>query len=201
MTAPESSLMSRLVSLCKRRGFVYPASEIYGGLNGFWDFGPLGVQLKNNLRDAWWRDMVECPPLGPDGKPLSIVGIDTSIIQHPQTWIASGHVGGFSDLMVDDRETKLRYRADHIICIELSFEKAGNVESLGWLSALDGDEAEAALAKKRRRRPRKPAAAKSSRSTFSKAIPFTAFHPKNAPRSSAPTQKTPAPSPSRAHSI
>ena len=115
MAQPETSLMSRLVSLCKRRGFVYPASEIYGGLNGFWDFGPLGVQLKNNLRDAWWHDMVECPPLGPDGKPLSIVGLDTSIIQHPKTWIASGHVGGVADLMVDCRETKLRYRADHIV--------------------------------------------------------------------------------------
>jgi len=99
MTQPETSLMTRLTALCKRRGFVYPASEIYGGLNGFWDFGPLGVQLKNNLRDAWWHDMVECPPMGPDGKPLSIVGVDTAIIQHPQTWVSSGHVGGFSDPM------------------------------------------------------------------------------------------------------
>ncbi|MDX2028633.1 MAG: glycine--tRNA ligase [Alphaproteobacteria bacterium] len=141
MSQPDSSVMSRLVSLCKRRGFVYPASEIYGGLNGFWDFGPLGVQLKNNLRDAWWRDMVECPPLGPDGKPLSIVGVDTSIIQHPQTWIASGHAGGFADLMVDCRETKLRYRADHImVFVEVSYEdKTGERKSL-YLSSLDGGE-------------------------------------------------------------
>jgi glycyl-tRNA synthetase len=106
--------MDDLVSLCKRRGFIYPASEIYQGINGFWDYGPLGVELKNNLRDAWWNDMVRCPPIGPDGEPLSIVGVDTSIIQNPRTWEASGHVGGFSDPMVDCRETKARYRADHV---------------------------------------------------------------------------------------
>ncbi len=109
-----SELMERIVSLSKRRGFIYPASEIYGGINGFWDYGPLGTQLKNNLRDRWWRDMVECPPLGPDGHPLTLVGIDSSIIQNPRTWEASGHVGGFSDPMVDCRETKSRYRADHL---------------------------------------------------------------------------------------
>ncbi|MDD2325677.1 MAG: glycine--tRNA ligase [Alphaproteobacteria bacterium] len=151
MSKPETSLMSRLVSLAKRRGFVYPASEIYGGLNGFWDFGPLGVLLKNNLRDRWWHDMVECPPLGPDGKPLSIVGLDSSIIQHPRTWEASGHVGGFADLMVDCRETQSRYRADHIQCIEVFYEKAGETKSLGLLSAMEGDEFEAALAKKAKR--------------------------------------------------
>ena len=114
MSQPETSLMNRIVSLSKRRGFVYPASEIYGGLNGFWDFGPLGVQLKNNLRDAWWRSMVECPPIGPDGKPLSILGIDTSIIQHPKTWEASGHIGGFSDPMQTCRQCKKLFRADHV---------------------------------------------------------------------------------------
>jgi glycyl-tRNA synthetase len=111
----ESTLMEKIVSLCKRRGFVYPASEIYGGLNGFWDYGPLGVLLKNNIRDSWWRAMVETPPIGPDGHPIDMVGIDTSIIQNPKTWVASGHVGGFSDPMVDDRETKQRYRADHVM--------------------------------------------------------------------------------------
>ena len=115
MSRPEGTeLMEKLVALCKRRGFIFPASEIYGGLNGFWDYGPLGVQLKNNLRDAWWRDMVECPPLGPDGHPVSVVGLDSSIIQNPRAWEASGHVGGFSDPMVDCRETKARYRADHL---------------------------------------------------------------------------------------
>jgi glycyl-tRNA synthetase len=107
--------MESIVSLCKRRGFIYAASEIYGGLNGFWDYGPLGVLLKNNIRDHWWRNMVEVPPIGPDGHPIDMVGIDTSIIQNPRTWVASGHVGGFSDPMVDDRETKQRYRADHVI--------------------------------------------------------------------------------------
>ena len=110
-----ASTMDKLVALCKRRGFVFPASDIYGGLNGFWDYGPLGTQLKNNLRDAWWRDMVECPPLGPDGEPLQIVGLDSAIIQNPRTWEASGHVGGFNDPMVDCRESKRRYRADHVL--------------------------------------------------------------------------------------
>lgn len=110
-------LMEKLVALCKRRSFIFPASDIYGGLNGFWDFGPLGAQLKNNLRDAWWHDMVECPPLGPDGEPLQIVGLDSSIIQNPATWVASGHVGGFNDPMVDCKESKRRYRADHVLVL------------------------------------------------------------------------------------
>lgn len=110
---PEANLMEQLVSLCKRRGFIYPASEIYGGINGFWDYGPLGVLLKNNIRDWWWRNMVECPPIGPDGHPVDMVGLDSSIIQNPKAWVASGHVGGFSDPMVDDKETKQRFRADH----------------------------------------------------------------------------------------
>jgi glycyl-tRNA synthetase len=110
----DATVMEQIVSLCKRRGFVYPASEIYGGINGFWDYGPLGVLLKNNIRDWWWRCMVECPPIGPDGHPIDMVGIDTAIIQHPKTWEASGHVGGFSDPMVDDKETKQRFRADHL---------------------------------------------------------------------------------------
>ena len=114
-TGPD--LMEKLVALCKRRGFVFPASDIYGGINGFWDYGPLGVQLKNNLRDAWWRDMVECPPIGPDGDPLQIVGLDSAIIQNPRTWEASGHVGGFNDPMVDCRESKRRYRADHLLVL------------------------------------------------------------------------------------
>jgi len=116
MTKPTgTAMMEKLVSLCKRRGFIFPASEIYGGLNGFWDFGPLGAQLKNNLRDQWWHDMVECPPMGPDNTPLSIVGVDSAIIQNPKAWVASGHVGGFSDPMVDCRHTKSRYRLDHIL--------------------------------------------------------------------------------------
>ena len=97
--------MDKLVALCKRRGFLFQSSEIYGGLNGFWDYGPLGTALKNNIRDWWWHQMVECPPVGPDGDPVSIVGLDSSIIQNPKTWEASGHVGGFSDPMVDCTST------------------------------------------------------------------------------------------------
>jgi glycyl-tRNA synthetase len=118
--ADEASVMEKIVSLCKRRGFVYPASEIYGGLNGFWDYGPPGVLLKNNIRDSWWRNMVECPPVGSDGHPLDMVGLDSSIIQNPKTWVASGHVGGFSDPMVDDKETQGRFRADHLMGVYLS---------------------------------------------------------------------------------
>jgi glycyl-tRNA synthetase len=106
--------MDDIVALCKRRGFIFPASEIYQGINGFWDYGPLGIELKNNLRDAWWHAMVRTPPLGPDGQPLQIVGVDTAIIQNPKVWEASGHVGGFSDPMVDCRQSKARYRYDHL---------------------------------------------------------------------------------------
>ncbi|MEM9295332.1 MAG: glycine--tRNA ligase, partial [Planctomycetota bacterium] len=111
---PADKSMEELVSLCKRRGFVYPASEVYGGLNGFWDYGPLGIELKNAIRDWWWRCNVQCPPIGPDGEPIQMVGLDSSIIQNPKTWVASGHVGGFSDPMVDCTESKKRYRADHL---------------------------------------------------------------------------------------
>lgn len=111
---PDTSMMEKIVSLCKRRGFIYPASEIYGGLNGFWDYGPLGVLLKNNIRDAWWRDMVLCPPIGPDGHPLEMVGLDTAIIQNPKTWVASGHVGGFTDPMSTCRQCKKLVRADQV---------------------------------------------------------------------------------------
>jgi glycyl-tRNA synthetase len=114
MSDTSVNVMEKIVSLCKRRGFIYPASEIYGGLNGFWDYGPLGVLLKNNIRDWWWRNMVLTPPIGPDGHPVDIVGLDSAIIQNPKTWVASGHVGGFSDPMVDDKETKQRFRADHL---------------------------------------------------------------------------------------
>ncbi len=107
--------MKDIVALCKRRGFVFAASDIYGGINGFWDYGPLGVELKNNLRDLWWKAMVTTPPIGPDGMPVEIVGLDSTIIQNPKAWEASGHVGGFSDPMVDCRETKRRYRQDHLI--------------------------------------------------------------------------------------
>ncbi len=117
MSEAVTKSMDEIMSLCKRRGFIYQASEIYGGINGFWDYGPLGAQLKKNLRDAWWTDvvMLGCNgKLGPNGKPVRIVPVDTSIIQNPKVWEASGHVGGFNDPMVDDKETKQRFRADHL---------------------------------------------------------------------------------------
>ena len=98
--------METLVSLCAARGFVYPASEIYGGIAGFWDYGPLGVELKNNLKAFWWRRMVR--------EREDVVGIDSAIISHPRTWEASGHVENFSDPMVDCRTCKRRFRSDQI---------------------------------------------------------------------------------------
>ncbi len=98
--------MEAIVSLAKRRGFVFPSSEIYGGMGGFWDYGPLGVELKNNVKQAWWRSMVRLRD--------DIVGIDAAIVMNPRVWEVSGHVGGFSDPMVDCRNCKLRFRADDL---------------------------------------------------------------------------------------
>lgn len=132
--SPATKSMEDIVALCKRRGFVFPASEIYGGINGFWDYGPLGVALKNNLRDRWWRDMVITPPDGPDGKALDIVGLDSSIIQNPKVWEASGHVAGFNDPMVDDTESKKRYRADHLYCFSVVL-KENNEVRIGYVAS------------------------------------------------------------------
>jgi glycyl-tRNA synthetase len=110
--------MDKIMALAKRRGYVYQASEIYGGINGFWDYGPLGAQLKKNLREAWWQDVVLNPcrgVKGPTGDNVRMVPLDSCIIQHPKVWEASGHVAGFSDPMVDCRETKSRYRFDHLM--------------------------------------------------------------------------------------
>jgi len=98
--------MELIASLAKRRGFVFPSSEIYGGLAGFWDYGPLGVELKNNVKAAWWRHVVQLRD--------DVVGIDAAIIMHPRVWEASGHVAGFSDPMVDCRNCKLRFRAEDL---------------------------------------------------------------------------------------
>ncbi|MBL8991406.1 MAG: glycine--tRNA ligase [Phycisphaerae bacterium] len=109
--------MDAIMALCKRRGFVFQASDIYGGINGFWDYGPLGAQLKKNLREAWWQDMIMNPAWGrkgPNGERVRCVPLETCIIQHPKVWEASGHVAGFNDPMVDDKETKGRFRADHL---------------------------------------------------------------------------------------
>ncbi|MBX3442564.1 MAG: glycine--tRNA ligase [Planctomyces sp.] len=113
--------MDKIVALCKRRGFVFQCSEIYGGLNGFWDYGPLGVELKRNVREAWWQDMVSRhdPLDAPAGapQPYQMVGVETSIIMHPQVWKCSGHYDLFVDKMVDCKECKGRFRADHISSI------------------------------------------------------------------------------------
>ncbi|MGY8686212.1 MAG: glycine--tRNA ligase, partial [Verrucomicrobiales bacterium] len=99
-------LMDKIVSLCKRRGFVFQSSEIYGGLNGCWDYGPLGAELKKNLKDYWWRRMVRDRD--------DVVGMDGAILQNRKVWQASGHEGTFSDPLVDCKETKARFRADQI---------------------------------------------------------------------------------------
>ena len=110
--------MDQLVALCKRRGFLFQSSEIYGGLQGFWDYGPMGVELKRNVREAWWRDMVTghnelvAPPGAPS--PYEMVGLDCAIIMHPQVWKVSGHYDLFHDYMVDCRESKHRYRHDQV---------------------------------------------------------------------------------------
>jgi glycyl-tRNA synthetase len=98
--------MDTLVSLCASRGFIFQSSEIYGGINGFWDYGPLGVELKNNIKAAWWQRMVR--------ERTDVVGIDSAIICHPRTWDASGHTEHFSDPMVDCRACKKRFRADQL---------------------------------------------------------------------------------------
>ncbi|MEG1845516.1 MAG: glycine--tRNA ligase, partial [Oscillospiraceae bacterium] len=99
--------MEKVVSLCKSRGFVYPGSEIYGGLSNTWDYGPLGVEFKNNVKKAWWKKFVQENKYN--------VGLDSAILMNPQTWVASGHVGGFSDPLMDCKECKTRHRADKLI--------------------------------------------------------------------------------------
>jgi glycyl-tRNA synthetase len=110
--------MEKLVSLCKRRGFLFQSSEIYGGLNGFWDYGPLGVELKRNIKETWWRDMVtghdDLATLPGAPGPFEMVGVDCAIIMHPQVWKCSGHYDLFHDFMVDCKETKKRYRHDQV---------------------------------------------------------------------------------------
>lgn len=124
---PSDNLMEAIVSLAKRRGFVFPSSEIYGGLNGFFDYGPLGVELKKNIRDCWWNDMVR--------RRDDIVGIETSIIMHPKVWQASGHVGGFTDPLVDCKVSKQRYRADQLFFSPVIVDG----QTVGYVSALESE--------------------------------------------------------------
>ncbi|CAI8258555.1 MAG: Glycine--tRNA ligase [Puniceicoccaceae bacterium MED-G32] len=118
--------MESIIGLCKRRGFIFASSEIYGGYNGFFDYGPLGVELRNNIKNIWWRDMVQ--------RRDDIVGLDSSIIMHPDIWKASGHVDGFSDPMVDCKESKLRYRADQLFVYPVMLEGA----SAGYIAVIEG---------------------------------------------------------------
>jgi glycyl-tRNA synthetase len=104
--APRKVDMEKLVSLCRRRGFIFPSSEIYGGLSSCWDYGPLGVELKQNVKQAWWRAVVQ--------QRDDMVGLDASILMHPQTWEASGHLKGFTDPLVECKSCHLRWRADEL---------------------------------------------------------------------------------------
>ena len=99
--------MDKIVALSKGRGFVYPGSEIYGGLANSWDYGPLGVELKNNIKKAWWKRFIQESPYN--------VGLDSAILMNPEVWVASGHVGGFSDPLMDCKECKARFRADKLV--------------------------------------------------------------------------------------
>ena len=117
------SSMDKLVALCKNRGFIFPGSEIYGGLANSWDYGPLGVEMKNNIKRAWWKKFIqECQ---------YNVGLDSAILMNPQTWVASGHVGNFGDPLMDCRECKSRFRADQLI--EDFMKESGEQASVdGW---------------------------------------------------------------------
>ena len=116
--------MDKIVSLCKGRGFIYPGSEIYGGLANSWDYGPLGAELKKNIKDAWWQKFIR--------ENKNNVGIDASIIMNPQVWVTTGHVGGFSDPLIDCRACKTRHRADKLI-EEWAFKNGKEVSGLdGW---------------------------------------------------------------------
>jgi glycyl-tRNA synthetase len=122
MNQARSDKMDKIVALCKRRGFLFQSSEIYGGINGFWDYGPLGVELKRNVREAWWQDMItkHNPLVKPAAAPqaFNMVGLESSIIMHPQVWKCSGHYDLFIDKMVDCKTCKSRFRIDHIATSE-----------------------------------------------------------------------------------
>ena len=102
----KKATMEKIVSLCRRRGFVFQSSEIYGGLASCWDFGPLGVELKRNVKEAWWKDMVQSRD--------DMVGLDSSILMHPQVWVASGHIKNFSDPLVECKSCQKRWRQDEL---------------------------------------------------------------------------------------
>ncbi len=121
--------LDKIVSLAKARGFIFQSSEIYGGLSAVYDYGPLGVELKRNIRNAWWKEMTQ--------RHDNIVGVDAAIFMHPKVWEASGHVAGFNDPMIDDKQSKKRYRADMIIEQHiLKLEKDGKTDKAAELQEL-----------------------------------------------------------------
>jgi len=128
--------MTQIVSLAKSRGFVFPGSEIYGGLANTWDYGPLGVELKNNIKKAWWKKFVQESQYN--------VGLDAAILMNPQTWVASGHVGGFSDPLLDCKSCKARFRADKLIEDYIKTEEGNEVNVDGW----SNDQMESFIAEK-----------------------------------------------------
>ncbi|MFY9313668.1 MAG: glycine--tRNA ligase [Tepidanaerobacteraceae bacterium] len=109
--------MNKIVSLCKRRGFIFQGSEIYGGLANTWDYGPLGAELKRNVKDYWWKKVVH--------ERDDVVGLDSAILMHPRTWQASGHLEGFNDALIDCKQCKSRFRADHLIEDSLNMKVEG----------------------------------------------------------------------------
>ena len=115
--------MEKVVALCKTRGFIFPGSEIYGGLANSWDYGPLGVEFKNNVKRAWWKRFVQ--------ESRYNVGLDSAIIMNPEAWVASGHVGGFSDPLMDCKQCRARHRADKLI-EEYAFENGTNDNPAAW---------------------------------------------------------------------
>ncbi len=131
--APAAVSMDNIVALAKRRGFIFQSSEIYGGFNGFFDYGPLGSELKKNIRDCWWNDMVR--------RRDDIVGLESSIIMHPKVWEASGHVAGFTDPLVDCKVSKQRYRADQLFFAPVIVDG----KTAGYVSVLESEKTAAEL--------------------------------------------------------
>jgi glycyl-tRNA synthetase len=142
----DSDKFSKIISLTKRRGFIYPTSDIYGGLVGSYDYGPLGAEMLRAIRNAWWEELISKRP--------DMIGIDSQIILHPETWVASGHVNAFNDPLVEDKVTRKRYRADHLIeewlaknpqnepieIDSLSIEEMGQIIERYGIKSPDGNE-------------------------------------------------------------
>ncbi len=137
--------MEPIVALCKRRGFIFQSSEIYGGINGFFDYGPLGSELKKNIRDCWWNDMVR--------RRDDMAGLESSIVMHPRVWQASGHVAGFTDPLVDCKASKQRFRADQLFFSAIVVDGV----KVGYVSALESERTSEELQEKAEQFKRKKA--------------------------------------------